>query len=746
MANEALQEDLLDKRHTLLSQLTPALELKILGNYALTIPFHYITKFEMNVKEMQVHLELFDSSFYLIDTFAFVLAQMSKKGIPVKVKFGYAKTSSVPTYTNDRVQMADQAFYLSKEYDMVVLSVESRPEEKGTSITIMFVVNVVDPVLTAVPVKKIFVSGDTASYSANAQLIQDSIIDKWNSGSEDDKKKATQATKVLEEMKKRQGFTSAALQESLRTQYGPDVEIVNGKLTFTEIYTRLMNEAFKYQNKLGFQRRGNWEIPLAVMPEEFDNNYDFVHFNCNSDNIYTNLQRLASMMTGKSTQGTSGEKNFNATASNVTNPPAQNNTTQPKPRFRMIGGTFTFHNAKVDKKITGASLYDDKGQKTQFEATSASKKAFCVWAFNEAPYEVRVEQEPVAFYRYHAGDPEKFDPNNLTEVISFSAEFNNASQYFMSSTGFGLNSVQNTATGVTTDTSQNDAASAQDRLASQSVVNQNLSQQSSSQKNSNPAEDPNGSVNSNVSASADQSAMKQFQVPASIDPTRDAQTLKDFSDAIRSQVRDYMKVFSANLTILGDPKFDALFMTFNRTIYFEFVNKVGDTNPIYSGHYIIKNIRHIIENGKYVTELELQAIPESNIKAQPENATVNATNVQGFSSATSTGEAIKNAQVTISVIRSGNSWKVTNVGAYSAEGYKDSQRVSEILSKDPNNRNRLRDEADKLVKPINSNKFEDVVRETRGKLITEMVVSQTIQGIGDKSLPVKFIIFEVVQA
>ncbi len=754
MANEALQQGTIDKRHTLLSQLTPAIEIKVLGSYAISIPFNYITKFEFDVNQMQAHLEMFDSSFYIIDTFAFILAKLSGKGVPIKIKWGYAVNSATPTITNERVQIANQSIYMSKDYDMTVLNVESNPDEKGSRVTMLFAVNIIDPVLTSVAVKKVFVSGDIASFTTNSKELQNTLINTWKKGSEDDKKRAETAEKLIKRVTELTETGKASNEEALRRalegQFGPNVEIISngGKLTFTKIYFRLMDIALKAQNKLGFDRKASWEIPLPVFPEDFDNNYDFLIFNCNNDNIYSNLQRLGSMMTSKDTRLGKSPQNFNLNSTSATTPPAQPQpNAQENARFRMVGGNFTFHSAKIDNQILGANLYKDANSTIRFDQSRADQTAFCVWSFTEAPFEVNVDEEPIARYRFHAGEPNKFDENNLTEVLSFSAEFNNVSKYFIASNGFGLENVRNTKTGASVNTTANDAQTGEDVLNQQRQLtgdNQSVQLPTSSQTNPMLDRENTNRSSSSVSASPDQSTQKKFEIPASINPDRDKEILKAFDDAIKSSVRDRFAVFNADLSIIGDPRFDAVFKAYNKMIYFDYINKQGNTNPIYTGHYRIINIKHSIENGKYTTALNIFKVPESNVKTgKTEDSFIanNPTRSQGFDNPTTDGQIITNAQISVSAKFVSGKWRVSTINAYSGEEYKDKARVDKMLS-NADIKKKVQDGAEKVLGTVTSNKINDLLNQAKGRVAVEAATKQNI-GDGEKDYLTKFTIFSI---
>jgi ribosomal protein L20A (L18A) len=734
------------KYHTLLSQLSPAIEIKVLGSYAISIPFSYITNFEFSVNDMQAHIELFDSSFYIIDTFAFVLARLSMKGVPVKVKWGYVYNSATPTITNERVQAANQAFYMSKEHNLVVRAIESKPDEKGSRVTINFIIDTFDPVLTSIPVNKTFVSGDLVSLDANANNLRNTLIEKWKKGNEEDKKRAATAEAAIAKLtsiSQTNRGSEAALQQALQTKFGPEVEIIGngGKLTFTEIYFRLMKIANEGQNNLG-ARSVPWNIPLPVFPAEFDNSYDYAIFTCDGNNVETNILKLASMMMSKPQT-----RNYNQTGQTL--------ASDVSDRFTMIGGKRTYHSARIDKPITGSNLYSNYNQIIQIDRLPPGQTSFCVWQFDEAPYEISVQQEPVAYFKYHAGEPGSFNKNNLTEVLEFTVELENMQSYFMNTTFFSLQGARNRVSGANVDFRNVDPVNPE--TARQSSITQTVNNgqpivngtDSAPTTQTNPSEDRN-TINrqtTSVTAPTDQSTQRRFDVFGTINPDRDRDNLKEFDNAIKSAAaKDYMKAFKAEMTIIGDPKWDAVSFAYNKSIYFEYINKQGTINPLYTGSYIILNVKQVINNSKFVTILSLQKVDDVNPReANSENATVNATNaVEGFDNASAAGQPITTAQISLVVSKNGNTgWRVQSVNAYAGSEYKDSQRVEEILKTGGDVAGKVINGANDIVTAV-SGTFEDLLRDVKGK---QAAVVQNSQKIGSSSTNVntKFIIHEIIK-
>jgi len=732
-SNQPEQISEITKVHTMLNQLTPALELKILGSYAITIPFSYITNFEYSVNDNQAHIELFDSSFYIIDTFAFILAKLSQKGIPTKIKWGYAYNSPTPTITNERVQVAQQAFYMSKEHNFVLRQVESKPDEKGSRVTMHFIVDTFDPVLTSIPVNKTFVSNDLASITSNASSM-DALINKWSAGSAEEKARAKTLEASIKKLKDI-AATNPANEEALRTQvqaaFGAGAELVKGKLTFGSIYFNLMKIADKNQN-IGGVRESKWEIPFPVFPPEYDENYDYLIFTGDGNNVETNILKLASMM--RSTPQTTNYAQTGQTA-----------TPNVAPRNVMIGGKRTYHSARLDKQITGSKIYASETQRINVDTIPSNRVAFCVWAFNEATYEIEVTEEPVAFFRYHAGEPGNFNKNNLTEVLEFSVEANSMTDYFMMNNLFALQNVTNQRTGVTTDVRNVDPISTADIAARNQgqITTGNTAALNGSAAMAgvtNPSIDNNtGNAQSSVSSPVDTSAQKHFEVFGQVNPARDADSLKEFIDAIRSQAKNQLSGFGAEMTILGDPKWDGLSFLYNKSIYFEYVNKNGDVNPIFTGTYCIINIKHSISSGKFTTSFSMKKVPEKSASTSTtENSHLSATTTQGFGGApTTAGEPITNAQISITVSKNNNrNWKVQDVFSYKGSEYKDSARVDTLLTATISQK--VKEGAQRVVDSVQVDTFEELERQVKSRLADVEVTKQN-----NLDIQTKFMIYEL---
>ena len=688
----------IDKRHTLIEQLTPAIQISILNQPLLTIPFDHVMHFEISygtAGQQTATLQAFDPTFKVLDVTFFNAAQLTQKGIPTKIRWGYAFVPSTPEFVSDRDSKLMQEQFLSEEYNFYLLRVESEPQRHGNLLTAHFVPIVFNPVMTTIKVDKTFITGDVSKLSRqsftgsvkNAQNQLSILKQSLEKQGEEGKKQFAAYEKALKQFQKitGQNLTQEQVRQRVQGEIGPQAEVIGEKLSFSRIYFELMKIADANQANSGLLRDQRWQSPLPIFPTSLDDEHDYILFEGRNDNIWECLLRLGAMMVSKTTRGSARPIDFNRGAQG-----------QSKPRWRMVGGKFTPYTARLKASVSkDITLLKDAGKRLDPDQLNADQTTFTMWQFKEAPYDFMIRPaDPIASYKYHAGS-KSFDKTNLNEVLEFGVDVDKSSAWFVNPDLLSMSQIRNNQTGASTragaltniDPNRTVASQRQAGTSGTQVKNKSGpgSNSIAGTRNQQTTErtDPRQASNTSSTTRTTQTTAptsgrtsKSYDIPLTVSNVGNAgEIINRFADLLRTKAAASYP-FEANMTLVGDPRFDPTFVNTNTTIEFEYVNKNGEINPLYTGRYHIKNIKHVINPGSYRTELELYKVVES---IQDQRAIQN--NEQELLRPINPGEALKTALIEIIIQQlSGERWKLGNIAAWSDPNNVNRGRVNQLLT------------------------------------------------------------------
>lgn len=595
----------LTKKHALLEQLVPSIQIRAAGIDVLTIPFNHITQFEMamgTTSKATASMQLFDPTFKNLDILFYNLTQLAYRGSPIRIRWGYAFVPENQNILSIENIDAEKNKYLSEEYNFIILQTQSDTQAAGNYLTIQMAPIIFDPVITAIPFNKKLISGalKNGNKGPNGKTsLYTSLTDT---------KTNPVKARVLETLGK-ESFEKF-VKNLKAAQSGKLIGTsVNGKLTFDRIFTELMKQATDNQTEIGRRREVSWQQPLPIFPDNLDLEYDVGVFDGQGDSIYICLQRLAKIM--MSTKPVN-DNNF-ATVYNSSTVDKDGGA-----RNRMIGGDFTFVNGKF-KNIKDNVLYDGRGVKISPDQVKPEQNTFIMWRFNEAKYVYTLKPtEPLATYVFYGGENSAgFNKDNLPEILEFSVNLENISKYFADPSLLNLKAITNPTTGVAVRPATNLNRGQIDSLATttREAAAAGGTDQGVKTSGTNPTQDSETKTSTgSVTPTGDK---VNYNVPlvGSIDGETVGRDAELFLDSIRTKAGQKFPV-NMDITIIGDPDWEPTYI--NNSLKLIFRNRLGEENPLYSGDYTVLDIRHAIDNSGYKTHLKCLKSPLTNDDIQRE--------------------------------------------------------------------------------------------------------------------------------
>lgn len=591
----------ISKTHSKLEFLQPVIHVKTgVDEDLFAIPFNNIISFEYTVMEGsgQAVLELFDPTFRTLDVLMFNSVQAAVRGIPLKIRWGYSFT---PQFEQLQSQFSNSSLsdrYMSQFYSFYPLVVHKEDQGAGTRLTVNLIPSIFDPVLTSIQVSDVFVSRKLNG------PVDSTVLDKVASelvgggNADESKKKYLAAINAYKKLINPAGKITPTTVPNT----GGEVVALGDKLTASVIFNKLMDIAESRQTNLGQRRSERWQKPLVIMPKSLDDSYDYQVFEGRNDNIWQCLMRLARMMVSKTPTGSS-DSIFNS-----------QQTPASKPRNRMVGGRFTLHNAPLRNPASQATIRNANSQNIRFDQVPVQQQVFMLYQFTEAPYDfmLKTDDAPLATYVYYGGG-KSYDPDNLPEIIEFRVTNQDALNAFFTNTQlFTVAAITNPDTGVFVQPALDSQSSVsqpmtgrtfeQLRAAQAADVDNNSykawqkGQSSPSNSITNPAQDKNGQQGAatNVASQVNTGSQATFDIPwvVSQDGENVSQAVDRFLDILRTKVgRLYYP--EIEIEIVGDPLWEPTYVL-DTTIRVVYRNRFGDENPIYSGIYFVRDIKHTI--------------------------------------------------------------------------------------------------------------------------------------------------------
>lgn len=751
----------IDKRHTYLEQLTPALQLRML-NQTLFIPFQHVMSFEMDFggdTQKSAVLQVFDPSFIVLDSMFFNIAQLSlNKGVPLKMRWGYANVPLVSDFVNQIKIDGMQDRFLSEEFSFQVFSVDIQPQENGNMISLQLSPEAFDPILTKTLVPNTFISAAfLENRSSKSEEALNAIEKRVQELKGADRKTNDELRNLQDNIELIKKFRAKSAEEIDNIVASPNVVVVGSgnkkKLTFNRIYTNLMNIAEKASGS--FQRENPWQKPLPMYPKGMDLGYDFIVFEGKNESVMQCLYRLGGMMVGVSTENSDRPVVYSATDKTASKPgapttpdPANNIT----PRYRMVGGKPEFYSARLSKNAQ-FKILNESDEEIQKPSISPDQTNFVLWEFKEAPFDYTFPPEPpIATYWYHGGNKDISDIDNMHEILEFSAQSDQISSYYSAANLFTMSGVRNKRTGLNLTKEQLESASPNSNKRPSQEEDKISSFNSRSDKKSSitdPNSDTGTSSNrSRVTADSNNQSRSstKYEIPISgggLKGEADAQLI-EFTDRLRTKIAT-QTAFNAEMTIIGDPRLEPTLVSQNTFIRINYNDKSGRLNPIYSGDYRVHSIKHSIGQDGYKTMLSLNRFPKSDASEEEKTRRQRQITDREFKP----GEPLDLAQVTVIVKTKGGAgtkpgWVVSDVIAF--EGNVNKDRINKMLQGDSTNGTNIKTKLITFANNYLNSVFADF--ETIRKILTDKstIIQNQQKPVDNRSLTVKtnFIIADVV--
>ena len=234
------------------------------------------------------------------------------------------------------------------------------------------------------------------------------------------------------------------------------------------------------------------------------------------------------------------------------------------------------------------------------------------------------------------------------------------------------------------------------------------------------------------------SSLKKYEVPLTMTKTGDASELvKRFIDKLRTRAAAQYP-FKANITIIGDPRLEPTIINTNTTIKIVYRNKFGDSHPLYSGVYYVKDIKHQIDAGNYKTLMELLKVPTSHVGNQQLR-----NEEQERTRELHKGEPVKIALLTAYIQQKGNGFTCVKISPWVEKTYTNSKRVGTLLGNNEAIIKTLESAISNAIK--NASTFERAGQILNKKWAKKMAtLQQTVDGKKTKQKrPVNFIVYSV---
>ncbi len=610
------------KNHLFLEHMVPALLIKDPFDQDLfAIPFNHVLRWEVSAfsQDAQAILECFDPTFRTLSLLFFNAAQGTGQGLSIRVRWGWVNRTTDPAASLQLTESVRNQF-LSQSYKFYVVAVTENQEPNGNRITVNMLPHVFDPVLSNIKVTKTFVSSNFADASkrSNVGALESEIQrilggDANNANSEEFQryKRTLDAFRNL-----RSNVTN---NETNPIDNNTTLRVSDGKLTFQKIFNELLDIAEENQNRLGIRRATNYQRPLIITPDNIDDEYDYQIFEGRNDSIWVCLRRLSNLMLSKDPPATTD-----------TGIQTSRQRSPNQPRHRMVGGKMTMHNARLKNPAKQIIIKNARGRNISAEQAGADQESYLFFSFKEAPYDfmLKSEEPPIGTYVFYGGS-KQFDINNTSDILSFSVQnMDTLSTFFMDKSLFTITSATNPTTNESLRLDKPAQVKAADIVSSvQNLVRENAPRTETSDQNStvteqgqiepledtNPANDRSRPSTSSTALAASPltgSNIQEFDIPyvVSQDGERMSQAAERFLDILRTAAGRQFNP-ELEITIVGDPRLEPTFANGQTDIRLIFRNRFGEDHPLYSGIYLIRDIKHIIEAGNYTTVLKVVKRP-----------------------------------------------------------------------------------------------------------------------------------------